>query len=215
MFKYDVYAQLLADQIQKDFWVFYMFLKVILYFHALSFCLKCIFALFFKKLVQRHFREKLATKSFPRKEFKENLKISFSYKEYRDCLATISWPSTSREIIFRQKLEKHKFHTKAIATVSRLFRNCFATKASRKASGLQWCFLQLILRLSNLRKTRVFSFIRLMWQCFKHSISLALPFLNLSQPKTDFLSKPHHFQAYFLQNQLQGMFSSTFFSFLS
>ena len=37
MFKCDVYAQVLADQTQKDFWVFYMFLKVILYFRAFSF----------------------------------------------------------------------------------------------------------------------------------------------------------------------------------
>ena len=69
-----------------------MFLKVILYFRALSFCSKCIFVLFFKKKkkpVQRHFCEKLATKSFLRKEFKGNLKISFSYKEYHNCLMTI------------------------------------------------------------------------------------------------------------------------------
>ena len=48
MFKCDVYAQLLVDQTQKDFWVFYMFLKVILYFHVFSFWSKCIF-LFFSK----------------------------------------------------------------------------------------------------------------------------------------------------------------------
>ena len=35
--KCDVHAQVLADQTQKDFWVFYMFLKVILYFHVFSF----------------------------------------------------------------------------------------------------------------------------------------------------------------------------------
>ena len=83
MIECDMYAQLLANQTQKDFWVFYMFLKVILYFCALSFCSKCIFVLFkmhfcvvLKKLVQRFFREKLATKSFPQKEFKGKLKIS-------------------------------------------------------------------------------------------------------------------------------------------
>ena len=48
MFKYNVYAQVLADQTQNDFWVFYMFLKVILYFCAFSFCSKCIFVFFFK-----------------------------------------------------------------------------------------------------------------------------------------------------------------------
>ena len=33
---------------QKVFWVFYMFLKVILYFRVFSFCSKCIFEFFFK-----------------------------------------------------------------------------------------------------------------------------------------------------------------------
>ena len=50
MLKCNVYVQLLIDQTQKDFWVFYMFLKVILYFLALSFCSKCVFVLFFKNL---------------------------------------------------------------------------------------------------------------------------------------------------------------------
>ena len=48
MFKCDVYAQILADQTQNDLSVFYMFLKVILYFRAFSFCSKCIFVFFFK-----------------------------------------------------------------------------------------------------------------------------------------------------------------------
>ena len=104
MFKCDVYAQLLVDQTQKDFWVFYMFLKVILYFRAFKFLLKMHFCIVLQKFVQRHFREKLETKSFPQKEFKGILKILFSYKEYRNYLATISRPSTSLKMIFRQKL---------------------------------------------------------------------------------------------------------------
>ena len=52
MFKCDVYAQILDDQTQKDFWVFYLFLKVILYFHAFSFFFsKYIVVFFFKKHV--------------------------------------------------------------------------------------------------------------------------------------------------------------------
>ena len=49
IFKCDVYAQILADQTQKYFWVFYMFLKVILYFHVSSFCSTCIFCVFSSK----------------------------------------------------------------------------------------------------------------------------------------------------------------------
>ena len=50
------------------------------------------FCVVLQKLIQRHFREKLVTKSFPWKEVKGNLEIL-------------------------------KFHTEAITTVSRLFRD--------------------------------------------------------------------------------------------
>ena len=43
VFKCDVYTQLLVDQTQKDFWVFFMFLKVFIYFVCLEFCPKCLF----------------------------------------------------------------------------------------------------------------------------------------------------------------------------
>ena len=46
MFKCDVYAQILDDQTQKDFWVFYLFLKVILYFRAFSFFVQNAFLCF-------------------------------------------------------------------------------------------------------------------------------------------------------------------------
>ena len=49
MFKCDVYTQILVAQTQKCFWVFYMFLKVILYFLVFSFCSKC-FSVFFIKI---------------------------------------------------------------------------------------------------------------------------------------------------------------------
>ena len=63
MFKCDVYAQVLTNQTQKDFWVFLYVFKVILYFRAFSFCSKCIFVFFFKKLFQRSFCEKLTRAS--------------------------------------------------------------------------------------------------------------------------------------------------------
>ena len=129
MIKCYVYTQSLVDQTQKDFWVFYMFLKVILYFRAFKFLLKMHFCIVLQKFVQRHFREKLETKSFPQKEFKGILKILFSYKEYRNYLATISRPSTSLKMIFRKNWKNISF----IQRLSRLSRNCFATKIfSRK-----------------------------------------------------------------------------------
>ena len=56
MIKCDVYTQLLVDQTQFFFWLFYMFLKVFLCFCVLSFCSNYIFHVFHQKLLQRHFR---------------------------------------------------------------------------------------------------------------------------------------------------------------
>ena len=53
MFKCDVYVQLLADKIEKYFWVFYMFFKVILYFRVFKFLSKMHFCVFLQKPVQR------------------------------------------------------------------------------------------------------------------------------------------------------------------
>ena len=71
MFKCDVYAQLLADQTEKDFWVFYMFLKMILYFHALSFCSKCIFVLLLKNLFRGIFARSSRLRASSEKSLRE------------------------------------------------------------------------------------------------------------------------------------------------
>ena len=71
MFKCYLYAQLLIDQTQKDFWVFYMFLKVILYFRAFSFCSKCIFVLFFKNLFRGIFAKILQLRASCEKSLRE------------------------------------------------------------------------------------------------------------------------------------------------
>ena len=160
MFKCDVYAQLLADQIQKDFWVFYMFLKAILYFRAISFCSKWIFVSFFKNL-------------------------------FRGIFTRSSWLRASREKSLRET-KNLKIHIESFATVLRLFLN---QKLLVKVFVLQWCFSWVISWLSNPRKTHVFSFIGLMWQIFKTlSISLSLPHLNRSQPKSVFHSNPIFFK---------------------
>ena len=88
MLKCDVYAQLLADQTQKYFWVFYMFLKVILYFHALNFCSKCIFVLFFKNLFGGIFARSSWLRASRKKRLRENWKSQNSYREYCECFAT-------------------------------------------------------------------------------------------------------------------------------
>ena len=71
---------------------------------------------------------------------------------------------------------------KFIQRLSQLYRDCFMTKSfSRKLQCVSW----LISRLSNMRKTSVFSFIRQMWQVFK---TLSFPSLRLSW--TPFNPKP-------------------------
>ena len=133
--------------------------------------------------------------------FKGILKISFSYREYHNCLVTISWLNPSHEMIFRQKLEKYKFHTEAIVTVLRL-------KASHETSVLQWCFSWL----PNPRKMCVFSFIRQMWQFFKHSL-FPSPCLSRTplNPKLIFTQTPSFFKQKSLQNHFKICFLKHYF----
>ena len=100
MFKWDVYTQILVDQTQKVFWVFYLFLKVILYFRVLCFCSKCIFVFFFKNW----FRGCLARSSQLRASREKGLReINFfilSHRNSRYCIATTLWPTATREMLF-------------------------------------------------------------------------------------------------------------------
>ena len=82
MFKCDMYAQLLVDQTQK---VFYMFLKVILYFHAFSFCSKCIFEFFFKN----KFRGSFARSSQLRASCETSLREINFFQFHTKSLATV------------------------------------------------------------------------------------------------------------------------------
>ena len=91
MFKCDVYAQLLVDQTQKDFLVFYMFLKVILYFRVFSFWSKCIFVFFSKNW----FRDSFARSSQLRASHESSLR-EINFCQFiqrvsllsRECFAT-------------------------------------------------------------------------------------------------------------------------------
>ena len=141
MFKCDVYAQLLVDQNQKDFWVFYMFLKVILYFRAFSFCSKCIFVFFFKNWFRDCFTRSSrlrASHEMCLRELKSHIFIQRVSLLPRKYFATklFSWN------VFRQKLEIFQFHTKTISTISRKLQ----------------CVSRLISWLPNPRKTHVFTF---------------------------------------------------------
>ena len=90
MIKCDVYAQLLIDQTQKYFWVFYMFLKVFLYFYVLSFCSKCIFVLFYKNFFRGIFARSSRLSSSHEDGLRQNMKIQNSDRDFHDSLATVS-----------------------------------------------------------------------------------------------------------------------------
>ena len=87
MFKCIVYAKVLADQTQKDFWVFYMSLKVILYFRAFSFWSKCIFVFFFKKWFKGCFVRSSQLRASREMCLKETKRSHF----HIESLATASW----------------------------------------------------------------------------------------------------------------------------
>ena len=101
MFKCDVYAQILDDQTQKDFWVFYLFLKVILYFHAFSFFFsKYIVVFFFKNMFKGCFARSSRLKASSEKCLREINFFDNSHKNFCDCLATRLRLTASREMLF-------------------------------------------------------------------------------------------------------------------
>ena len=145
MFKCDVYAQLLADQSQKYFWAFYMFLKVILYFCVFSFWSKCIFVFFFKNWFRGCFSRRSRLRASCEMCLKEIKKSYFSYSESCYYLASISRLNSSCEMFLGKNW---KFFISYWG-----HRDCFVTKCfSRKLQ----CVSRLILWLPNPRK-RVFS----------------------------------------------------------
>ena len=98
VFKCDVYTQLLNDQTQKDFWVFYLFLKVFL-------CITFVLEEFFQKaksvLLKNSIRGIFTSKSqvsllaaYPQKWGSQFIILP---KFYTESFATLSWDKASRE----------------------------------------------------------------------------------------------------------------------
>ena len=148
-----------------------MFLKVILYFRVFSFWSKCIFVFFFKNWFRGCFARSSrlrASHEMCLGEIKSHIFIQIALLLPHKYFATklFSWN------VFRQKLENFHF----IPRLLRLSHDCFATKCfSRKPQCVSW----LISRLSNPRKTRVFSFYVANVTCFQTLLtSLTLPLSN-------------------------------------
>ena len=152
MFKCNVYTHVLADQTQKDFWVFYMFLKMILYFPTFSFCSKCIFVFFFKNWFRCCFARSSRLRASHEMCLMEIKKSHFSVRKSRYCLAGISLLTLLAKCFLGKNWNFFNF----IQRLSRLSCDCFVTK---HFSWKLQCVSRLILRLPNLRKTCIFSFI--------------------------------------------------------
>ena len=101
-------------------------------------------------------------------------------------------------MFFRQKAGNFQISYKS-------YHDCIATgswlRASRESFSISRDFLAIVSLLSNLRKTRVFSFYVANVTGFQ---TLSFPSLNLSwttlQPKAYFSSKPHQFQVFFCKS---------------
>ena len=77
--------------------ILYVFESVLLLL-CFKFLFQVHFCVVLQKLLQTHFREKLETELFPRKEVKvKTRKHKISDEDFRDCLATISRLKASRE----------------------------------------------------------------------------------------------------------------------
>ena len=175
--------------------MFYMSLKVILYFRAFSFCSKCFFVFFLKNWFKGCFARSSRLRASHEMCLRE-ITVTFSYSESHYCLVSISRLNSSHKMFLGKNWK--------IFISYQGNRDCFMTKCfSRKPQ----CVSRLIPRLSNPRKTRVFSFYIADVTVFQ---TLCFPSRCLSRtplnPKSIF-SQPHHFQAKIFAKSLQGMFS--------
>ena len=174
-----MYAQVLADQTQKYFWVFYMFFKVILYFHDFSFCSNCIFVFFFKNWIKGCFARSSQLRASHEICLREIKKITFSYRESRYYLASISQLNSSHEMFFGKNWKfsnLYKGYCDCLTTFSRL-------RASRKSFSMSRNYFATLY----LAKNACFQFYVVDVTGFQ---TLSFPSLNLSrttlQPKISF-----------------------------
>ena len=142
MFKYDVYAQIIDDQTQKYFWLFYLFFKVILYFRIFSFCSKYIFVCFFKNMFRGCFARSSRLRASREKCLREINFFDNSHRNYCDYLATISRLTAFCEMLFGQNWifpNSDRSYRDCIATVSRLIasRESFCASEVSLASTSQ------------------------------------------------------------------------------
>ena len=138
MFKCDVYAQILDNQTKKYFWVFYLFLKVILYFRAFRCFSKYIVVFFFKNMFRGCFARSSRLRASCKKCLREINFFDNSHRNFCDCLATISRLTASREMLFGQNWifpNSDRSYRSCIAIVSRLI-------ATRENFVLQSSLLQ-------------------------------------------------------------------------
>ena len=115
--------------------MFYLFLKVILYFRAFSFFFfsKCIFVFFFKNRFRGCFVRSSRLRASCEKCLREINFFNSSHKNFCDCLATISRLTASHKMLFGQNWifpNSYRSYHGCIAIVSRLTASCESFCAS-------------------------------------------------------------------------------------
>ena len=170
------------------------------------------FCVFLQKLVQRSFREKLATESFLWNVLNGNYKVTFSYSKSRYCLMSILRLNSSCEMFLGKNwifFNSYRGYHDCIVT------NSFSRKFLSFSGPFCDCFA-IVSLLPNPRKMRVFSFYVADVTSFQKLLtSLALPLSNLSQPKTIFHSNPINSKLVFYNFNFKVCFLKHFSSYLS
>ena len=93
VFKCYVYIQLLVDQTQQNFWVFYMFLKVFLCFCVFRFFAQNVYFLFLSKNSFRGIFASMSQVTSSRENDDGKFRKHWnSYREIHNCLTSIFYP---------------------------------------------------------------------------------------------------------------------------
>ena len=118
-----------------------MFLKVILYFCAFSFCSKCIFVFFFKNMFRGCFARSSRLRGSREKCLREINFFDNSHINFCDCLATILQLTASRKMLFGQNW--------IFPNLDRSYRGCIATVSRLTASHESFCASEVSLAITS------------------------------------------------------------------
>ena len=132
MFKCDVFAEILDDQTQKDFFLcFICFWKWFYNFVLLVLVQNALLCFSSKNMFRGCFARNSRLKASRKKCLREINFFDNSHRNFCDCLATISRLTASREMLFGQNW--------IFPNSNRSYRDCIATVSRLTASRESFC----------------------------------------------------------------------------